>query len=318
MAQRVKHLIFGVDVSKDTLEVFEWDRERGESIANEKAAIRAWLAKQTMPLRLAVEATNCYHMDLVEAAHAQGHEVYLVDAYRLRHYRESVGTRAKTDRLDAWLLARYLANEAAVLRAWKPLRAGEKRLWALLQRRAKLVSNRVQLRQSLADVPELDLEDVLSGLQRAIRRIDTAMRKLVRELGWHDEVRRCQALPGVGALNATALVAAYHRGTFPTADTFIAFLGLDVRVRQSGKFEGQRKLTKKGEPELRRLLYNAAMAGRRHALWQPYYQALRDRGMSGTAALVALGRKLARIAFALLRSGAEFNPQHRQGACATT
>ena len=76
--------------------------------------------------------------------------------------------------------------------------------------------------------------------------------------------------------------------------------------------------TKQGDPEVHRLLFNAAMQRRRNPLWEPYYLSLRQRGMSTTAAFVALGRKLARVCFALLKNGTEFNPRRRAGACAAT
>ncbi len=95
-------------------------------------------------------------------------------------------------------------------------------------------------------------------------------------------------------------------------------MGVDVRIRDSGKFRVRRKLTKKGESELRRLLFNAAMQGRRSALWEPYYLALRACGMSTTAAFVALGRKQARVCFALLQNETDFNPDFRLNGCALT
>ena len=60
------------------------------------------------------------------------------------------------------------------------------------------------------------------------------------------------SIPGIGSGNASALVVAYHRGSFAGSDAFISYLGLDVRIRESGYFRGKRKLTKRGEPELRR------------------------------------------------------------------
>ena len=60
------------------------------------------------------------------------------------------------------------------------------------------------------------------------------------------------------------------------------------------------------------------MQGRRSAVWEPYYLALRERGLTTTAAFVALGRKLARVCFALLKNGIEFNPSLRSGACEAT
>ena len=122
----------------------------------------------------------------------------------------------------------------------------------------------------------------------------------------------------MGPLTALALVALYHRGEFVRTDAFIAFMGMDVRARESGQWRGRRKLTKKGDPEIRRLLVNAAMQARRSPLWEPYYLTLRRRGLSATAAFVALGRKLARVCFALLKNGTEFNPALRLGACTPT
>ena len=84
-------------------------------------------------------------------------------------------------------------------------------------------------------------------------------------------------------------------------------MGMDVRVCQSGRWKGKSKLTKKGDPEVRRSLFNAAMQARRNPLGEPYYLALRERGFSTTAAFVALGRKLARVVFALLQKNVEFD-----------
>jgi len=108
---------------------------------------------------------------------------------------------------------------------------------------------------------------------------------------------------------AAALVMAYHRGPFRSSDAFIAFLGLDVRVRDSGKKRGQRRLTKQGDPELRRLLYLAAMQAKRQPAWQAFYQRCLDRGLAPSQALNVLSRKLARVAFALLRNGTDYVPR---------
>jgi hypothetical protein len=77
-------------------------------------------------------------------------------------------------------------------------------------------------------------------------------------------------------------------------------------------------MTKKGDAEVRRLLFNAAMQGRRSPQWAPYYLKLRARGLSSTAAFVALSRKLAKVSFALLRTNAQFVPAMRESACVAT
>ena len=292
------------------MDVYEQWSERGYTVSNDAQAIKAWLSGYEVELQIAVEPTNSYHREVSEQAHAGGHEVYMVDPYRLNHYREGVGQRAKVGRADARLLARYLSNEGGQVRRWSPLGAKEKRVWQLLKRRATLVGARTQLRQSLSDVDgeHEEIGALLKQFERAIRCLGRAMRREVKALGWLRWVVRCQAIPGVGPLTAVAMVATFHRGEFQSVDAFIAFMGLDVRVKDSGKFKGRRKLTKKGDSELRRLLYNAAMAACSNPLWAPYYLSLRKRGLSATAALMALGRKLARVCFVLMKQDVKFDP----------
>ena len=74
------------------------------------------------------------------------------------------------------------------------------------------------------------------------------------------------------------VVVALIQHCLAKSDAFIAFMGLDVRVRESGYFRGKRKLTKKGNPEMRRLLFNAARSGAKTKQWNAYYLAMRARG----------------------------------------
>lgn len=320
MAQQDSAIIIGIDVCKDTLEIFEHESGRADSIGNDATSIETWLDSKAGRLQLAIESTNRYHEAVAEAAYARGHEVYLIDPYRLTHHRAGLGRRAKTDPEDARLLARFLAREAGELRPWRPLPQGEQRFWQLLKRRATLVRAKVQLRQSLIDMGTLqdEVDSLLRHCVRMIAKVDRALLAQAQELGWTESIARCRAIPGIGPLTAMALVATWHRGAFSNVDAFVAFLGLDVRVRQSGRWQGRRKLTKKGHGEIRRLLFNAAMQARRDALWAPYYLRLRERGLSSTAAFVALSRKLAKVCFALLQNDSRFDPRAHRPACMST
>ncbi len=313
MAKRVEQITLGVDTSKDWLDGYHWEREEAVRVANERRAIRAWLSRYSGPLRLAIESTSDYHRVVVEEAVALGAELYLVNPRQLVHYREVVGERNKTDLRDASLLARFLVRERDQLRPFQPRCGQAEQLWALLKRRAAVVKARTQLRQSLRGV-KLTAQALFTQIQRLLERIDRRIQALIELLGWSQAAQRCRSIPGIGPLNAAALAAAYHRGAFASSDAFIAFLGLDVRVRQSGRYTGKRKLTKRGEPELRRLLYCAAKPSRSCPPFARYYQRQLDKGLSKTAANVILGRKLARIAFTLMRSEQTFDPQ-RLEAC---
>jgi len=313
MAKCVEEVTLGFDVSKRYLEMSKGDQTKIEVIKNTRGAIEAFLDQFTGPVVIAVEATNTYHERLVDLALARGFTVYLVDGYRLDKYREAVGVRAKTDPSDARLVHRYLVSERSHLRALKPSNPQERQLWRLIKRRAKLVKLRTQAKLSLSDVglELVEATDALASFTRLINRLTREAWKIAKTLGWSESLARLQTIPGVGKLSALGLMVMYHRGEFSNSDKYIAFLGLDVKVRDSGKYRGLRKLTKKGDPEIRRLLFNGARAAvNRWSHWSERKQQLMDRGFSEIQSSVVLARKIARIGYAILNTGGTYkNPE---------
>lgn len=309
----------GIDVAKEELVVYQASPDTLTTIRNTKTAIRAWLKGLPAQAALAVEATGTYHMELVEQAYRAGHQVFVIDGYQLKHYREGLRGRAKTDAHDARLIARYLAKEGDELRPWAPPPPAYRTLQSLLRRRAKLIQARVAIQQSAAQEPTLKaaFQRLMAQIDRLDQLIQKRLDQAVQQAGLHDEVARCRAIEGVGPLTAVALVMAFLRGDFRNSDAFIAFLGLDVRVRDSGRQRPRRRLSKRGDPEVRRLLHNAAMAARRSPVWSHRYEAYRQRGLKTTEGLVILARKLARVAFALMKNQTSYQPRPLP-PCATT
>jgi transposase len=299
VSKLVSQITLGIDVSKDELVICDWDTEQISPLENQASVIKRWLTSLCGPARIAIEPTSHYHLEVVEQAHALGMEVYLINPRQLAHYRVAVNVRNKTDPLDAWLLARYLAHESDSLRPFKPQCAKAQRLWSLLKRRASAVRARTQLEQSFRE-STLSIKALTSEIRHLLQRIDKHIQALIRQLGWWTDYQRCLSIPGIGPLNAAALVAVFHRGAFAGSDAFVAFIGFDVRLRESGKYRGKRKLTKCGESEIRRLLYCASQGARAYRLFDDYYQKQLEKGLSRIAAKVVLARKLARIAFTLL------------------
>lgn len=320
MSKPAAPILIGIDVSKDELVIARSDSNTVEALSNNVAAIRRWLHALPDGCQFALEATGTYHRAVAQLAFSQGHRVYLLDGFRLNRYRDSIGTRAKTDQTDARLILRYLSNEGDNLKPWTPPPQAYDRIHALLHRRATIVQARVALNQSLRDIPES--KHLAKQLNRQLKqlegRIEKHLESCCREAGWWDQVSRCKKIEGIGTFNAMALTTMFQRGRFKNSDAFIAFLGLDVRVRDSGKKTGARKLTKKGDPELRRLLHNAAMSARRTKRWASTYERYRARGLGTIQVLVILARKLARIAFALLRNGTTYQPNRAGETCAST
>lgn len=302
--------VIGIDVAKESLSLC--DTQSGEvfELANDRRTIKAWLKTLPACCAIAIEATGIYHMEIATLAYTTGHRIYIINGFRLSNYRKGIGGRNKDDRSDAQLLARYLSHEQAHLEPWQPPSKVYSRLQTLLHRRAVLVRSATSLRQSFSQDRALTsaLQPVLKRMAALEQRLEKMIQATLDEAGLKEQSKRCQAIEGIGPLTAAALNLAFLRGYFRSSDAFIAFLGLDVRLKESGRYSGRRKLTKQGDPEIRRLLHNAAMAAARTERWKAIYQGYLARGLKKTEALTILARKLARIAFALMQTKAAYQP----------
>lgn len=304
-------LDIGVDVAKDAV-VVACARQSfaAHSVANTTAGLRAWLKGLPKGSHIALESTGGYHQLLADLAHRMGFVVFVLNPRDVRHYAHAVGVRAKTDPVDAALIARYIAHEYPRLHPYQPLSPQQRALDRLLKRRAKLVSLRTALRLSLADAPELHTE-----LKATVRRFNVLLDAIERQLAmllqkqFPQQLKRLLSIIGVGPLVGAGLAQALSRLPFANAQAFIAFTGLDPRPHDSGHHKGRRRLSKRGPPELRRLLFNAAMSAAKTKAWKPIYMRYRNRGLSTTASLVILARKIARIAYALWHAQSEFDPK---------
>lgn len=312
--------IVGVDVALAELVAAQRDSDKVICVPNERPAIHRWLQSLPVGSAIALEATNTYHLDLVEMAHEMGHRVFVVDSNCLSKYRDSLGKRAKTDACDAHLLARYLEKEGDELRQWNPPPVLHTQLKNLLHRRAKLVVTQTALRQSWGKEPFFKgpFEKLMRDFTELEKQIEKKLKELLIESGQLHQVKRCQKIEGVGFLTATGFFTAFLRGEFKNVDAYIAYLGLDLKVSDSGNKSGRRRLSKKGDSEVRRLGHNASMAASRSATWGPYYQKKLAEGKAKTEALTVLTRKLAQVAFSLMKNQSEYEPARRLGVAPQT
>jgi transposase len=286
-----------------------------QHIANERQAIVQWLRSVPRGSRLAMEATGRYHLLLARLAHEHGLQVYVLNPRDVSHYARGVGQRGKTDRLDAQVIARYVANEHEQLRCWQPAPPQLAELDSLLRRRAALVRHQGALRQSMGDDPLTSklLPQVMAPIDKVLKALDKALAKAAQRIeGSKQALQSITSVPGLGALNGAALLSLFTRLSDARADAVVAFTGLDPRPMDSGTKRGVRKLSKRGPAELRRLLYNAASSASRTAAWRGVYERELAKGLPRTAALVVLARKLVRVAFSLFKSQTTFDPNYGQ------
>jgi transposase len=292
----------GVDVAKASLVIAQGGQLL--NLPNRKRNLQRWLRSLPEGCAIALEATSHYHQLLTDLAYAAGHTVYVLNPKQLKHYRTATAARAKTDSCDALLIARYSEREHAQLHAYQPLSEPTRRLCALLRRRATLVKCKTQVRLSVEEqAQELNLSQevraLLKALDRVIAKIDKQIAQLLQLPQHAVAAARLQSIVGIGPLTGSALLVALQRGNFESADAFVAFLGLDPVPRDSGQSTGRRRLSKQGDSETRRLLFNAAMSASKTSLWRPFYQRYRQRGLSAIQTLCIMARKLARLAWTL-------------------
>lgn len=301
--------IVGIDVDARWLVIARFGQAGGpQRIANTPAGIGAWLAGLPGACRMGLESTSRYHETLVRLAQAAGHTVFVLNPRDVRHYALGVGRRGKTDRVDAQVIARYVAKEGEHLRPYLARTASQQQMHALMQQRRALVRSRAQLEQSLAQAQA----EVSGPILRAIRQaLDTLDQAIAQRIGQGDTARlhrRLMTIPGVGPVIAAQLAHHLTRWPLTGANAWIACTGLDPRPNDSGARTGVRRLSKRGDPHLRQMLYMAGMSFARSAWGKPIALARKQQGHSSTAIFNILARKIARIAWALFKSGNTFDP----------
>jgi transposase len=286
----------GVDVSKDTLSVAAKDGSES-TIDNCASAINKLLSKLGTDDIVAMEATGDYHKMLADKAYAQGLTVFVFNPKDVKRFASAISPRAKTDKIDARVIA--LFAELGNHRPYKPAPPVADRIRKLARTRVRFVVDRVAAAEQLKHAPD-DLPyfaPAMAGLHSSIHALKSQVVALAKTL---PQFAALDAVPGFGELTTAYILALLASATFARSDSFVAFIGLDVKVKQSGKRQGRMCLTKRGDPEARRLLYLAAhAAARQTGPFQDIYHRCLANGHTKKEAAVCVARKLARIAWAL-------------------
>ena len=259
-----------------------------------------------------VEPTGRHGEPLVRAARAAGREVLLATPRRARAFLWAEQPRAKTDRLDSAGLALY--GLGGRLRPYPLPSPAVDRMQQLLAARRGLSQSLMSLRQQRAALPlaAAALTPAIAGRERELAALDARIAEAGKAEELATAVATLDAVPGIGPVTAAALAACLVAKRFTHPDQVVAHVGLDIRVRQSGRRKGTLGLSKHGDAELRRLLYVAAMASTRctrDRTSADRYARERAKGLATTAALNAVARKLAKVAWSLVAHGSAYDPK---------
>jgi transposase len=298
-------ILVGADVSKAWIDVCQSETTRVDRIVNTPEALAAWVAL-ARPTLVAMEPTGGYERALCLALAEAGVRYVKLHPNTILAFRKARGVRAKTDRIDAMLIARYLADAKGRADLPATFRADE-RLRALAARRRQLVEARQAegCRADLANDPFVreSLALVIGALTQSLDAIEAAIERHIAGDGELDRLAKVlRAVRGVGPVVAATLIADLPELGRLSGKQIAALVGLAPHTHESGKRKRQAK-TGHGRPLVRSALFNAARAAIRHpSTMRDFYNRIaHDNNRPGKVALTAVMRKILVIANAVAR-----------------
>lgn len=300
----------GIDISKTHLDVFDGAVGRPERIANEPEAIAERVAGwREGEIFVAFEATGRYDAALAEGLGAAEIAYARLNPAKVRAFARATGRLAKTDAIDA----RLLAAMAQTLRPGRHERRSlaRERLAALVLRRDQLVDDRARernRREALRDpVTTADVDAHIGFLDKSVAAIEAAIAKLLgEETRLAEAAALLRSVPGVGPVTVSVLLAAMPELGRASPKAVAALAGLAPINRDSGAFRGKRAIGG-GRRRVRRALYMAAVAAiKTKQRFAKTYKTMIENGKPPKVALVAVARKLLTVANAVLRDSTPY------------
>ena len=294
----------GIDVSQGTLDIAVSPSGQHWQLTNDQSGIAQLIERlrTLQPERIVLEATGGYELAAVAALGIAGLPVVVANPRQVRDFARSTGRLAKTDALDAQVLALFAARIQPELRPLPD--ATTRELSAVLARRRQLI----EMRTAEANRLKLALEAVRGDIREHLRYLDKRIKELDRELHdrlrgsplWREKENLLRSIPGVGPILTTTLLADVPELGTTGHKQVVALVGLAPLNRDSGRWRGKRSIWG-GRAHVRAVLYMATLtAVRLNPVLKALYERLLRAGKPRMVALVACMHKLLRICNAVL------------------
>jgi len=303
----------GVDVSKDRLDVHVLPQDESFSVERNGRGLAALVERlrPLLPSLIVVEATGGFESTTAAALASAGLPVVIVNPGQIRHYAQALGKRAKTDAIDAMVIARFAADIRPEVRTLPD---------EMTQFLADLVARRRQIVEMLQGERQREKRATMKRVKKRLARLIAALEKELAELDQeiHDTVRGSPAwrekedllasVPGVGLQTARTLLAEMPEVGSLDRKSVASLAGLAPYTRQSGHWKGK-SMIGGGRKTVRSAVFIAAMvACRYNPALKAFYERLLKAGKSKVLAITAVARKLLTILNAILRDKTPWQP----------
>lgn len=311
--RNMANLYIGIDVAKATLDVAIGSDGEVVQVENSEGGIARLIERlrESAPTLVVLEATGGYESLVAGALAGQGIAVAVINPRQVRDFAKATGVLAKTDRIDARVLARFADAVRPEPRALPTKEAKE--LEEFLSRRRQIVDmltmekNRLSI--AATERAKKSLKKHITWLEEALRRanddIDTAVRN---SPAWREQEDLLRSVPGIGPVSARTMLAELPELGTLSRKKIAALVGVAPLNRDSGTIRGSR-ICWGGRASVRQVLYMAATSAVRcNPVIRRTYLALRARGKKHKVALVACMRKLLTILTAMIRDQRRWSP----------
>jgi transposase len=304
----------GIDVAKASLDLHFLPSGQAYTLPNTNSGHQQ--LRQLLPgsdcCLIVLEATGGYERAVVADLLDAGYRVAVVNPRRVRDFAKALGLVAKTDRIDARVLALFAQKVQPAPREKTPEKQAE--IQQLVARRRQLIDLRTQesnrWETTRAKAARKSIQAVLNTLERQVRDIEKAIEALVEsDDDWRHKTQLIESVPGLGGVTATTLVADVPELGQLNRQQVSALVGLAPYNNDSGPRKGKRSISG-GRKSVRSVLYMAALAARRcNPVIKAFAERLAQHGKPFKVVLTACMRKLLVILNAIVKSGQPWKPQ---------
>ena len=313
MAQDGREVFVGIDVGKARLDVHIRPLGQHVVVANDEAGLAelAMRLEAHAPGLIVLEASGGYERLAAIGLIDRGLPVAVVNPRQTRQFAAALGQLAKTDKIDAAMLAHFAEAIRPAARAVTD--DALDRLQKLLARRRQLVvmknAEKQRLGKATDPITRRSLKAMITSLDKQLGVIDKAIGRLIEaDPALTEKLARLKTVPGIGDVSACTLLAELPELGLASRHEIAALSGVAPISRDSGRYRGKRRI-QGGRVEVRAPLYMATLVAIRHnPVIRPFYRRLRDAGKPAKVALVACMRKLLTMLNAMLRDRRSWAP----------
>ncbi len=308
----------GIDISKETFDVFDKSGKHSQ-YSNDPKGFSKFKKKIKKGSLCVMEVTGIYHLRLATFLHAEDIAVSVVNPLRIKRFSQMHLRRNKTDKADAQIICRFAQEQDFDL--WEPAPEVIEQGKDMLQIIEQYIEFRAGLKNKIdglksKNAKQFLIDSVNAQIDNITESIDTLQKELDELVKEYDSVmlQNLTSIVGIGKRTASLLMIAtegFHN--FENAKQVSSFFGLAPTELSSGtSINGKRKISKMGNPLVRKKLYMCSLQASRHnKACMGLYQRLLAKGKSKKLALIAVANKLIKIIFAIAKSGLPYDREYK-------